>query len=212
MGVTLEAVMRRLASTLVLYAGLTWAFCAPIAHAQAPAVAGSVTASPIVVTSLAHPNTSVLWGRAEGVVAAPLSDVVHMVEDYAKYYTFLPHFRTSRVLSQRGNAALVYMEAMVAMETIKLWAEVKLGPAKAQGNTRVIEAKMVKGNMNILEARWEITPIDDEHTNVAFQLLIEPKVPLPASVFSNENAKASRKTISALRKTLALMRSKTARQ
>jgi len=165
---------------------------------------------PIVVTSPSHPGTEVLWGRAEGRVAAALQDVVRVVEDYGKYYTFLPHFRTSRVLSQRGNAAIVYMEAMVAMETIKLWAEVKLGPAAGSGETRVIQARMTKGNMKILEARWELTPIDAANTNVVFQLLIEPNVPLPSSVLSKENAKASRKTIGALRKNLAAQQSKTA--
>lgn len=156
-----------------------------------------------MVTSLPHPRTNVLWGRAEGVVTAPLDDVLRLVEDYGRYYTFLPHFRTSRVLSRRGKVALVYMEALVALQTVTLWAQVRLNPAEGSGNTKVIEAKMIKGNMNILEARWEMTPVDTARTNVVFQLLIDAKVPLPASILSHENAKASRKTISALRRSLA---------
>ncbi len=166
---------------------------------------------PIVVTSLSHPNTSVRWGRASGVVDASLAEVLDIVEDYGLYHTFLPHFRTSRVLARRGQVAIVYMEALIAMDTITLWAQVKMGPAASAGTTRAIDAKMMKGNVNILEARWELTPIDARHTRVAFQLLIDPKVPLPASLLSDQNAKASRRTISALRKNLALQRTKTAK-
>ncbi len=164
----------------------------------------------IKVTSLSHPNTNVRWGRASGMVQAPLADVMRVVEDYGKYHTFLPHFRTSKVLTKRGDAAIVYMEAVIAMNTMTLWAQMKMAPAPANGATRVIEAKMMKGNVNFLEARWELTPVDPQHTSVAFQLLLDPKVPLPASMLSNENAKASRKTISALRKNLAVQRDQTA--
>jgi len=169
----------------------------------APAMVQVAGDNAITVTALPHAGTKVQWGRAVGVVAAPLADVVRTVEDYSQYYTFLPHFRTSRVLSQRGNVALVYMEATVALDTIKLWAQMKMGPAPSQGTTQVIEAKMVKGNMKILEARWELTPLGPNRTSVAFQLLMDPDAPLPASLLSNENAKASRKTIGALRKTVA---------
>ena len=200
--------MRTRAANIAFAAGLLVAFVLSGLPASADAQASKE--APIAVSSLSHPNTSVQWGRAVGVVEAPIDDVVQMVEDYSRYHTFLPHFRTSKVLTQRGASAIVYMEALVAMDTIKLWAQMKMARAAGIGNTRVIEAKMMKGNMNILEARWELTPIDADHTKVAFQLLIEPNVPLPSSVFTNENAKASRKTISALRKTLAASR-KTAR-
>jgi ribosome-associated toxin RatA of RatAB toxin-antitoxin module len=63
-----------------------------------------------------------------------------------------------------------------------------------------------------LEARWELTPIDTARTEVAFQLLIEPKVPLPSAVLSYENEKASRKTLKALRRALAQAHEKTARR
>ncbi len=183
--------------------GFAFAFAAQVLGRPTPAMGQSPGDSAITVSSLPHSGTDVQWGRAVGVVAAPLVDVERTVEDYGQYHTFLPHFRTSRVLSQRGKTALVYMEATVALDTIKLWAQMKMGPAPSQGTTRVIEARMVKGNMKILEARWELTPLDAQRTSVAFQLLVDPNAPLPARLLSNENAKASRKTISALRRNLA---------
>jgi len=197
-------------ATFCVLASLVWGVPA-VALGQAASAPVDAFSEGITVTALPHARTKVLWGRAVGVVAASLSDVVRTVEDYGKYHTFLPHFRTSRVLSQRGNVALVYMEALVAMDTIKLWAQMKMGPVPGQGATRVIEARMMKGNMRIFEARWELTPLDPQRTSVAFQLLMDPDGPLPASLLSNENAKASRKTISALRKTLAAVRVSAAR-
>jgi ribosome-associated toxin RatA of RatAB toxin-antitoxin module len=67
----------------------------------------------------------------------------------------------------------------------------------------VIEAKMVQGNMDAMFARWELTPVDSTHTLVAFQLLMDPKVPLPASLVQSENEKATQKTIRALRRVVA---------
>ncbi|MDD9941504.1 MAG: SRPBCC family protein [Myxococcales bacterium] len=156
----------------------------------------------IRVTSLEHPGTSVRWGRAEGVVQAPLSRVMSVVSDYGAYHEFLPHFRASRVLSQRGSKALVYMEAGVARDTLTIWAQLKIAPRQTDGRTRVIEAHMMKGNLDHMEATWEITPIDAHRTRVAFQILVDPKVPLPASLVSRENEKASKQTIGALRKRL----------
>lgn len=150
-----------------------------------------------------YPQLSVKWGRALGIVDAPLKDVLALVQDYGGYHAFMPHFKVSKVLSQRGQSALVYMQASIANNTMNLWAQMKVGPKPNEGDTRVIEGKMVEGNMDAMFARWEITPIDGARTLVAFQLLMDPKLPLPAGFISSENEIASRKTIRALRQILA---------
>jgi ribosome-associated toxin RatA of RatAB toxin-antitoxin module len=157
----------------------------------------------IKVSGVAQPGSSVKAGRAEGIVDASIDDVATVVEDYAGYEKFMPHFKASRVLSRRGANALVYMQASLAKDTLTLWAQLKIGPRPNVGKTRIIEAKMVQGNMDAMTARWELTALDNQHTMVAFQLLMDPKVPLPASFVSNENEKASQKTIRALRKVVA---------
>jgi ribosome-associated toxin RatA of RatAB toxin-antitoxin module len=157
----------------------------------------------IKVTTVAQPGTSVRAGRAEGIVDASLDDVLAVVQDYASYEKFMPHFRASRVLSRRGANALVYMQASIAKDTMTLWAQLKVGPRPNLGKTRVIEARMVQGNMDAMVARWELTEVDAQHTLVAFQLLMDPKVPLPASLVSDENEKATQKTIKALRRVVA---------
>jgi ribosome-associated toxin RatA of RatAB toxin-antitoxin module len=157
----------------------------------------------IKVTTVAMPGTSVKAGRAVGIVDAPIDTVMAVVQDYARYEKFMPHFKASRVLSKRGNSALVYMQASIAKDTMTLWAQLKVAPKPNQGKTRIIEAKMVQGNMDAMFARWELTEVDGQHTLVAFQLLMDPKVPLPASLVSDENEKATQKTIRALRRVVA---------
>jgi len=157
----------------------------------------------IKLTRVSQPGSSVKAGRAEGIVNAPLASVQSVVEDYAGYEKFMPHFRASRVLSRRGSSALVYMQASIAKDTMTLWAQLKISAKANAGKTRVIEAKMVQGNMDAMFARWELTAVDNEHTLVAFQVLMDPKVPLPASLVSDENEKASHKTIRALRRVVA---------
>jgi len=154
-------------------------------------------------STLTHAERSVKWGRAIGIVDAPLADVLAVVQNYAGYQNFMPHFKVSKVLSQRGTSALVYMQASLARNTMNLWAQMKVGPKPNQGETRIIEGKMVDGNMDAMFARWEVTPIDAERTLVAFQLLMDPKLPLPASFVSSENEIATKKTLRALRRVLA---------
>lgn len=154
-------------------------------------------------STIQYKEDSVRWGRAVGIVDAPLAEVLAVVENYAGYQGFMPHFHTSKVLSQRGKSALVYMQASVAKGTMNLWAQMKVGPKPNEGETRIIEGKMVEGNMEVFMARWEVTPIDANRTLVAFQLLMDPKLPLPDSFVSAENETATKKTIKALRQVLA---------
>ena len=59
---------------------------------------------------------------------------------------------------------------------------------------------MIKGNVSIMAARWEVTPIDAGHTQVAFQLIMDPGMPMPSSMVTYFGAKATKQTIQALQK------------
>lgn len=151
-------------------------------------------------TSTIASNGSVEWGVAVAVVDAPTDVVMRIVTDYARYEEFLPHFRRSRVLSRRGNNALVYMQATVARDTTTLWAQMRIFQRRPRGQTQIIEGRMTEGNMDQFAARWEITPLDDgQRTLVRFRILVDPDVPLPSSLFTSENIKAARRTVQALR-------------
>jgi ribosome-associated toxin RatA of RatAB toxin-antitoxin module len=116
----------------------------------------------------------------------------------------MPNFTKSKVLAQRGNRAMVYMEVSVAAGTFTLWGQFKLSEAPPEGETRVIEARLLEGNMDAFRASWRLTPVDDgARTEVDFKLYVDPNMPLPSSVFSRENERAAGNTVRALSSRIA---------
>jgi ribosome-associated toxin RatA of RatAB toxin-antitoxin module len=122
------------------------------------------------------------------------------VLDYENYVHFMPNFTKSKVLAQRGSRAMVYMEVTVASGTFTLWGQLNLSEQSADGNTRIVEARLLDGNIDAFSATWRLTPRDGGvRTEVEFQLYVDPNMPLPASVFSRENERAAGNTVRALR-------------
>ena len=145
-------------------------------------------------------GTNVDWGHAVGTVDQSFDHVVSVVADYANYRHFLPNFKKSKVLTSRGNRAMVYMEVGILKGTVTLWGQLKMSELPAKGTTRIFEARLVDGNMDEFMARWELTPLaEGKKTKVDFRILVNPGMPLPSSVFTKENLKAAKKTVRALR-------------
>lgn len=155
------------------------------------------------ITNVPRPSGGVEWGRVEGVLKANTSEVLAILHNYAQYAGLFPYFQTTKVLSQRGADAIVYLEAKVLHGAATLWGQVRMRALPAQNGTEVIEVKMMKGKSNVAEflARWEVTPLDGgRRTNVAFQLLVDPDLPVPNAIVSNEMKNSVGKAFRALRK------------
>lgn len=154
----------------------------------------------IRTTQIAEEGSAISSGRAVGVIDKPIEEVLPVVLDYANYVQFMPNFTKSKVLAQRGNRAMVYMEVSVASGTFTLWGQLKLGKADDDGETRIIEARLLDGNIDAFNATWRLTPVEGgSGTEVDFKLYVDPNMPLPSSVFSRENERAAGKTVRALR-------------
>lgn len=158
------------------------------------------TADNILIGQANQSGMDVAWGTADGVIDAPIDRVMAVVGDYANYNQFMPHFRTSRVLAQRGNRAMVYFEVGILRDTATLWARMRIQRQADQGDTRVIVASLVEGNMDAFRARWEITPVDATHTRINFRILVAPDLPVPDSLMTEQNVKAARNTVRAIRR------------
>ena len=154
----------------------------------------------VQTTQIAESGSNIAWGRAIGVIDQPIDEVLPVVVDYANYALFMPNFTKSQVLAQRGNRAMVYMEVSVASGTFTLWGQIKLSEVPAEGNTRIVEARLLEGNMDAFSATWRLTPVDGgSGTEVDFKIYVDPDMPLPSSVFSRENERAAGNTVRALR-------------
>lgn len=157
---------------------------------------------------IAEEGSNISWGHAVAVIEKPIDDVMPVVVDYGNYVHFMPNFTKSKVLAQRGNRAMVYMEVSVASGTLTLWGQLKLAEAAPQGDTRVIEARLLEGNLDAFRANWRLTPVDGgNRTEVDFKIYVDPDMPLPSAVFSRENERAAGNTVRALRSRVIATRS-----
>jgi hypothetical protein len=113
----------------------------------------------------------------------------------------MPNFVASRVLSQRGNQALVYIQVSALDGMATLWVEMKLRLLEPTAPTRVFQATMMKGNVRGFEAEWHVTAFGAKHTLVAFELCADPdfRLPFANGLVSDYNEKEARSSIVALR-------------
>jgi ribosome-associated toxin RatA of RatAB toxin-antitoxin module len=154
----------------------------------------------IFTAQIPEEGSNIAWGQAVLVVDKPIEDVLPVVRDYANYVQFMPNFTKSKVLAQRGSRAMVYMEVSVAKGAFTLWGQLNLAERPQNGDSRVVEAYLMEGNIDAFNARWTLTPVDGgTRTEVDFRIFVDPDMPLPASIFSRENEKAASKTVRALR-------------
>lgn len=154
----------------------------------------------VLTTQVDEEGSSISWGRAVAVIDKPIDEVLPVVVDYADYVHFMPNFTKSKVLAQRGHRAMVYMEVSVASGTLTLWGQLTLSERAGEGDARIVEARLVDGNMNAFSASWQLTPVDrGARTEVDFRIYVDPDIPLPSSVFSRENERAAGNTVRALR-------------
>ncbi|MDH4281459.1 MAG: SRPBCC family protein [Myxococcales bacterium] len=145
-------------------------------------------------------GSDIAWGHAMLVLDKPIDEVLPIVRDYASYANFMPNFTKSRVLAQRGSRAMVYMEVSVAKGAFTLWGQLNLSERPDGPESRVVEARLLEGNIDAFTASWTLTPIDDgARTRVDFRIYVDPDMPLPSSIFSRENERAAGKTVRALR-------------
>ena len=154
----------------------------------------------IFTAQLAEEGSSISWGQAIIVVDKPVEEVLPIVRDYANYVDFMPNFTKSKVLAQRGSRAMVYMEVSVAKGAITLWGQLALAERPTDGDTHVVEARLMEGNVDAFNASFTLTPLDGgARTQVDFKIYVDPDIPLPSSVFSRENERAAGRTVRALR-------------
>jgi ribosome-associated toxin RatA of RatAB toxin-antitoxin module len=154
----------------------------------------------ISTAQIPEEGSNIAWGQAVLVLDQPIEEVLPIVRDYANYVQFMPNFTKSKVLAQRGSRAMVYMEVSVAKGAFTLWGQLNLAEHPEKGDSRVVEARLMEGNIDAFSATWTLTPVDGgARTEVDFKIYVDPDIPLPSSIFSRENERAARKTVRALR-------------
>ncbi len=181
---------------------MAWAVVAPPNHAAA--VEPHVENAGIFTAQVPVEGSNIATGRAVIVVDRPIEEVLPIVLDYANYVHFMPNFTRSKVLAQRGSRAMVYMEVSVAKGMYTLYGQLNLAERPQDGGSRVVEGRLVDGNIDAFDASFTLTPTDDgTGTEIDFRIYVDPDLPLPSAVFSRENERAAGRTVRALRARVA---------
>jgi ribosome-associated toxin RatA of RatAB toxin-antitoxin module len=185
-----------LVSLALSWAGANTAAAQPAANS----LSDSLREGNIETSALTRQGAKIHWGKATAVVDAPFDQVLQVVQNYGDYAEFLPHFHVSRVLAQRGGNAIAYMEVLVLKKTYTIWVELRFREKRAQGQTKVIEGTMTRGNVAELSLRWEVAPLADGKTLVTFALLVDPDLPIPSFILSDQNVNSAMRAVRELRK------------
>jgi len=179
---------------------VTFALLATSAPCPAEAADGHSENAGIFTAQLPEEGSNISWGQAIIVLDQPIEEVLPIVLDYANYVQFMPNFTKSKVLAQRGSRAMVYMEVSVAKGAFTLYGQLNLAERPENGDARVVEAKLMEGNIDAFSASFTLTPVDGgTRTEVDFKIYVDPDIPLPSSIFSRENERAAGRTVRALR-------------
>lgn len=205
-----HAVRAFTAFSLSLCIGLSTAFAPSLALAQSAtqplADAPDAEAQRLAASrkaeryNVAMPGASIRAGGAVIHVDAPLAVVRKVVTDYGKYQQFMPRFEKSRVVAKKDGKTDVYLQVPILHGAATVWSLTRFEPPVKEGtNGERIEGRMVEGNVDDLRAVWHLRPVDDKHTILRCELLIVPKLPLPASVVTPELEFAADQAVTATR-------------
>ena len=191
--------IRRTTLQVVLTGALVSASALGLMPSHAAAVEAHVENAGIFTAQIPVEGSNIASGQAVIVVDRPIEEVLQVVLDYANYVRFMPNFTKSKVLAQRGSRAMVYMEVSVAKGMYTLYGQLNLAERPQDGVSRVVEGRLMDGNIDAFDASFKLTPTDDgARTEIDFRIYVDPDLPLPSSVFSRENERAAGRTVRAL--------------
>ena len=145
------------------------------------------------------PQSAIDTGGAAIHVNAPIADVRKVVTDYRHYEQFIKPFDQSRLLSRRKGVSEVYFEVPVMHGAAKIWCVVHIDPPSKDAVGEKIVARYSRGNVDDFRAVWRLRAVDDTHTVVKLELLVDPKLPIPGSLVTPELSYAADKAVTAVR-------------
>ncbi|MBI5515888.1 MAG: hypothetical protein HY909_19055 [Deltaproteobacteria bacterium] len=154
------------------------------------------------MTDLPVEGLTIRRGRSETVIHAPLEQVSQAMLDYGRYHEFMPHVRESRVVHRNRGATDLYVQVPLTPTLGVIWALLRLEARWSRARDQVeITGRAVDGNMERFEVHCllERAPGAEPATRFVFEVLAQPRLPFPSSLFTRENRDASRTVASNVR-------------
>lgn len=128
------------------------------------------------------PSTKQVWGRAEIFVDAPMKHVRAAISDFGNWSVIIPRFKKSKVLATTPAGTEVFLQVPILKGAVTLWGVERFAQPVADGKGEKIVGKLVKGNVEDLQAVWRYRPVDEGHTLLTLEVFIDPKLAVPQGV------------------------------
>jgi len=149
------------------------------------------------------PLSDIKAGGSRDAVHAPFEVVRHIVTDFDGYSNYIKRFDKAKIIGRHGDKTDVYLQVPILKGAAKVWAVVRFDPPRPTGNGDevVIVGKLLKGNVKRLDAKYQISKIDDQNTKLDLELLIVPDfiVPVPNRLVAGEASYAASRAVLGIR-------------
>jgi hypothetical protein len=133
-------------------------------------------------------GTKSRYGHAEALVATSSDELAKAASDYAHYRDLHPKFSTARIVAKDGAHTDVYMRYPVKIGFVKfeLYEVMRFDADHVSGGTHVIEGHGVSGDMTRGHTVITIKPVDNTHSLLQVDVLLDPKLPAPQVLVDEE--------------------------
>jgi ribosome-associated toxin RatA of RatAB toxin-antitoxin module len=147
-----------------------------------PAMAQSPK-SDVVVKRVDVDGEQVFQVTASGSVKASPASVWKVLTNYEGMPEFVPDLEKTKVISRTGNRTIIEQSGVARFlflsRTIHLIVQVVEEPTSA------IDISLVTGDMKVYNCRWEMSPLPDGGTKIAYSGRMVPKFYVPGMLGAN---------------------------
>jgi ribosome-associated toxin RatA of RatAB toxin-antitoxin module len=162
----------------------------------------ALRAQDIVVRHVASEGTGLQTGYAATIVHRPLAQVLAAIHDVNHYRDFVPQIVQSQELRRSPNSQDLFVRLAVT-PVAYIWARIRYRDAALPNGAVEIQGHSLQGNVDRMDLRWRVTPIDGGAATVLeFWSLVIPvlPIPLPAALLDREQQNAARRGVLAVRR------------
>lgn len=149
--------------------------------------------------SVKTPYSSIEAGAARIDVAVASQLVADIICDFGNYTKLTDKFDKSRIVGRSGSNTDVYLQVPILRGAAKIWAIVRFESIHSVNGEQYLTGHLIKGNVERLDATWKIRSVGARQSQVALELLIVLKLPVPNSIVTEEVAYAADKAVTGVR-------------
>lgn len=121
---------------------------------------------------------------AGGTVKASPEAVWKVLTNYEAMPEFVPDLEKTKVLSRTGNRVIIEQAGVARF--LFLSRAIHLVVQAAEEPISAIDISLVSGDMKVYNCRWEMTPLPDGGTRIAYSGKLVPKFYVPGMLGSNQ--------------------------